>query len=249
MCRIGLSRRRLREHFTLIELLVVIAIIAILAGMLLPALAKARDAGRRTKCTGNVKSLASAVIMYINDSDYYPNLNFRGDFSSWKFDIAPYLAITLKSTTVASERIPLARGVFRCPVWNPGLYKSGVVPDEKHPEWDGGYGYMFFSQNGLGYISSSTASWTKASRVAAPGTTVMLGDSADHTITAASQGAVLYYPTYSGVELGDRHSGGIVNAWCDGRATYHLRGYLIAGQASATYLANGSNYYWYAGRK
>jgi prepilin-type N-terminal cleavage/methylation domain-containing protein len=60
---------RNRRGFTLIELLVVIAIIAILAAILFPVFAQAREAARKTSCTSNLKQAGTAVLMYVQDYD------------------------------------------------------------------------------------------------------------------------------------------------------------------------------------
>ena len=98
--------------FTLIELLVVIAIIAVLAGLLLPALARARDKGRSAKCQSNLRQLGMAAMMYDEDHQAYPigwppADGFNGAlFPIWYRQLQPYLGRKTNES---------GRGVFICP--------------------------------------------------------------------------------------------------------------------------------------
>src|SRR5688572_13419836 len=61
-----------RRGFTLVELLVVITIIAMLAGLTIPAVQRAREAGRRTQCTNNMRNIALAMAQYDSAKEKYP---------------------------------------------------------------------------------------------------------------------------------------------------------------------------------
>ncbi len=118
--------QRKQRGFTLIELLVVIAIIAILASILFPVFAQAREKARGASCQSNLKQIATSVSMYLQDYDEMLPMGIQNDWwGTWARNVQPYV----KNLQV-----------FRCP-------SDGVAPDPRWTPWAGPR--ISYASNGL----------------------------------------------------------------------------------------------------
>lgn len=125
-----------RPGFTLIELLVVIAIIAILAGILFPVFAKAREKARQTSCASNLRQIAMGVEMYKGDNDdfyvYVYSCTQRNGWVLWEEQISPYIQ---GGRTMMTHQMD----VLRCPSF--GGWQAACNQNPPLHGYIGGYAY------------------------------------------------------------------------------------------------------------
>ena len=124
------------QAFTLIELLVVVAIIAILAGLLLPSLARAKEKSKAANCQSNLRQLSMAAMMFEEDNEFYPVGWIAGNTNIWYRQLQPYLG---KKVTVSGG------GIFICPG---SMQKARAEEAIKTGLRGGGFwGYLTYAQN------------------------------------------------------------------------------------------------------
>jgi len=107
------TRRSSAKAFTLIELLVVIAIIAILAAILFPVFARARENARKSSCQSNLKQIGLGQLQYLQDYDErYPKVGASADVNGWASTLQPYLKSTQILQCPSETNGPAASGSY-----------------------------------------------------------------------------------------------------------------------------------------
>ncbi|MDF2441045.1 MAG: hypothetical protein JWN98_2029 [Abditibacteriota bacterium] len=168
-----------RSAFTLIELLVVIAIIAILAAILFPVFAQARERARTISCMSNCKQIGTAMLMYAQDYDeglptwttryahtsYGPQTAETPD-SFWDAKLLPYVKSGSTPTGVVGGR-PVSGGVWQCP-------SSELSSTQRSYGLSMGVIYDSNPNSPLTYI------YPKLTNVAYPTETIYMGDGGSH---------------------------------------------------------------------
>jgi len=200
--------RQSRPGFTLIELLVVIAIIAILAAILFPVFARAREKARQASCQSNVRQLALATDMYVQDNDEtYPKC-YQSAQAAWMNCIHPYMKNTqiLKCPSLRQNAASISGGPFPDLTWKQIGYG-----------WNIGTSTSGF-RDGMGCSYSTPGDvWVSAGIVELPSETILI---ADNSLVPNNTTALSYFVPDLGSSIPKVHNDGGNYGFCDGHVKW-----------------------------
>jgi prepilin-type N-terminal cleavage/methylation domain-containing protein/prepilin-type processing-associated H-X9-DG protein len=187
--------------FTLIELLVVIAIIAILAAILFPVFAKAREKARQSSCLSNVKQMILGVMQYAQDYDEIFPLDGTHPLASG-YPVAPYWDIRLEPYIKNTQ-------IFRCPS-AAGAAAPTITRNYRYSAYRGG-------THNIGGAAQATPTPHSLGQVDSPSTTVLLVDSP----SATGYNTLSGWSFRSASDFIEVHNGGGNLGFADGHAKWY----------------------------
>jgi prepilin-type N-terminal cleavage/methylation domain-containing protein/prepilin-type processing-associated H-X9-DG protein len=189
-----------RRAFTLIELLVVIAIIAILAAILFPVFAKAREKARQTNCLGNTKQLGLAFINYMNDWDETVPTGDWNTRAGWVY-VTDHHRLSVEQGSL----FPYVKSV-------PTYY---CISDP------------LVDVNGLSYAMNRCLDKKSLAEVRFPSSTIMLMEESEKSALGRGLNDGIFYPYFDNDLPADRHTGGGNFTMADGRGKWMQANRLI----------------------